>query len=292
MTSGDKNAGVVVVDDELLRSWPLPAPEDGDDKDMRGQVLIVGGTAVTPGAVILAGLGALRAGAGKLRIATAESAAAAVAVAVPEALVSGVPSDDPDAVAREVELLAEEADCVVIGPGMLDPDASGEVVEAVLPVVGDAVVVLDAAAVQRLPRLSSRTVLMPNVKEAARLLELDEAEVAADQRSCTERAASSLGVTVAIRGDETWLAAPDRPTHVDRSGCVGLATSGSGDVLSGVLGGLCARGADPLQAACWAVHLHGRAGERLAERIGPVGYLARELLDDVPLLLVSLAPPS
>ena len=289
VTPGDKNAEV--VDDDLLRSWPLPSPEEGGDKDTRGQVLVVGGTAITPGAVILAGLGALRAGAGKLRIATAESAAAAVAVAVPEALVSGVP-DDPDGVAREVERLAEEVDCVVIGPGMLDPDAAGDVVEAVLPVVGDATVVLDAAAVQRLPRLRPRTVLMPNVKEAARLLELDEAEVEADQRSCTERAAASLGVAVAIRGDETWLAAPDRPTYVDRSGSVGLATSGSGDVLSGVLGGLCGRGADPLQAACWAVYLHGRAGERLAERIGPVGYLARELLDEVPGLLASLTPPS
>jgi NAD(P)H-hydrate repair Nnr-like enzyme with NAD(P)H-hydrate dehydratase domain len=80
--------------------------------------------------------------------------------------------------------------------------------------------------------------------------------------------------------------------YVDRSGNAGLATSGSGDVLAGLLAGLAARGADPLQAVVWAAHVHGLAGDRLAARIGAVGYLARELLDEIPGVLTSLTSPS
>jgi NAD(P)H-hydrate repair Nnr-like enzyme with NAD(P)H-hydrate dehydratase domain len=77
--------------------------------------------------------------------------------------------------------------------------------------------------------------------------------------------------------------------YVDCSGNSGLAFSGSGDVFAGVLAGLCSRGTDPLTATLWATAIHGRAGERCAERIGPVGYVARDLLTELPGLLVECA---
>jgi hydroxyethylthiazole kinase-like uncharacterized protein yjeF len=265
----------------VLRGRPLPAPGDDADKESRGQVVIVGGSAVTPGAVILAGVAALRAGAGKLRIATAPEAATAVAVAVPEALVS---ADD------DVERVVEGCDAVLVGSGMLDPDAAGAMVERVRAVAPDgATVVIDAAAFTGVDgALGARAVVMPNAAEASRRLDVDDEDV----RAMAAKLATELGCIATVRAAETWTTAPGEEVYVDRGGNAGLATSGSGDVLAGLLAGLAGRGAEPLVAALWAVHVHGTAGERLAARVGPVGYLARELLDEVPGVLTSLAPPS
>jgi NAD(P)H-hydrate repair Nnr-like enzyme with NAD(P)H-hydrate dehydratase domain len=93
-----------------------------------------------------------------------------------------------------------------------------------------------------------------------------------------------------MKGDETLIAAPQtRTVYSNRAGNVGLATSGSGDVLAGIISGLAARGAPPLQAAVWGVYLHARAGDELAKRMGRVGYLARELLQEVPALMSLLS---
>jgi NAD(P)H-hydrate repair Nnr-like enzyme with NAD(P)H-hydrate dehydratase domain len=100
-------------------------------------------------------------------------------------------------------------------------------------------------------------------------------------------AADVTGAVVAVRGVETEVSGPGGPVFVDRSGNSGLASSGSGDVFAGALAGLCARGAEPLTATLWATAIHGRAGERCAERIGPVGYVARDLLAELPALVAS-----
>lgn len=100
--------------------------------------------------------------------------------------------------------------------------------------------------------------------------------------------AARLDAVVALKGPETFIAAPDGTTYRNTAGNLGLGTSGSGDTLSGVIAGLAARGADPLQAAVWGVFVHARAGELLARRIAPLGFLARELLAEVPALVASL----
>jgi NAD(P)H-hydrate repair Nnr-like enzyme with NAD(P)H-hydrate dehydratase domain len=91
---------------------------------------------------------------------------------------------------------------------------------------------------------------------------------------------------VALRGA---VATPDGDLWVSGAGQAGLGTSGSGDVLAGLVAGLLARGAEPAQAAVWGSHLHATAGERLAARVGPLGYLARELLDEAPAVLTELS---
>jgi ADP-dependent NAD(P)H-hydrate dehydratase len=101
--------------------------------------------------------------------------------------------------------------------------------------------------------------------------------------------AEDLNAVVALKGAETFIATPYGEVFRYSEGDVGLATSGSGDVLAGILVGLLARGATLDQAAVWAVHLHGAAGNRLKRRIGPVGFLARELSDEVPALITSLS---
>jgi len=94
---------------------------------------------------------------------------------------------------------------------------------------------------------------------------------------------------VALKGAQTFVVAPDGTAYRNTAGNVGLGTSGSGDTLSGVIAGLSARGASALQAAVWGVYLHAKAGDVLARRIGGLGFLARELLSEIPPLLVKLA---
>jgi ADP-dependent NAD(P)H-hydrate dehydratase len=280
----------------LLRAWPLP--DAGGGKEARGRTLIVGGTAETPGAVLLAAEAALRSGAGKLQVATATSVAAKVAVALPEALVRGLPVDklseaDEDALEGLLDL-ASEASSVLVGPGLTDPDESAHLVRSVLPAVSGALVV-DALALAAitddigcLRDHSGGVVLTPNPGEAALALHLEERQVEDDPAAAARRLAEKSGAVVALGGEVTWVSTPTGDQWSDPSVGAGLGVSGAGDVRAGVVAGLLARGAEPAQAAVWAAHLHGRAGERLASTVGPVGFLARDLAGQLPLLLAEI----
>jgi NAD(P)H-hydrate repair Nnr-like enzyme with NAD(P)H-hydrate dehydratase domain len=116
----------------------------------------------------------------------------------------------------------------------------------------------------------------------ARLLGVAQPAVEADPLGMAQRAVEEFGATVARKGAETFVG-PRRGSALRYDGgSIGLATSGSGDTLAGVITGLAARGADPLRASAWGVDLHGAAGQTLSKRVGRVGYLARELLDEIP----------
>ncbi len=291
----------IIITPKLLTEWPLPQPEPGGNKEGRGQVLIVGGARVMPGAVILAATAALRAGAGKLQIATAESVAVAIGVAIPEAYVLGLPEAKDGAIdprcAGQIADLAGKAQAVLFGPGMTDEDRVTELVHAVLPQIGDTTVILDAAALAApsadpacLHSLGGRVVLTPHSTELALMRHLDRDAVIQDPLKAAREAAADLHAVVAHKGRDTFIAAPDGCAYHNKAGNVGLATSGSGDTLAGLVTGLAARGADPLHAAVWAVSLHAGAGDRLARRMGSLGFLARELLAEVPALMHKLTP--
>jgi ADP-dependent NAD(P)H-hydrate dehydratase len=279
-----------------LRRLPLPALDDSADKEARGRVLIVGGSARNPGGLLLAAEAALRAGAGKMQLATADSIATAVGVAVPEAGVFAFPASGSDGVdpgaAKGIAERADAADALLIGPGLLDEDAAGRLAGGVLKRIEKPAVVLDAgglAALRRDPRalahLDGRAVLTPHAGEMAQLLGMERDAVEADPVAAARRAAKAFGATVALKGAETVIAAPDGTLLRYTRGGVGLGTSGSGDVLAGIVAGLLARGADPPRAAAWGVFLHGEAGNALARRHGAVGFLARELAAEVPRVL-------
>lgn len=284
-----------------LRALALPRLDDSADKDARGRVLIAGGSAENPGGLLLAAEAALRAGAGKLQLATADSVALAVAVAVPEARVfalaaSGTEGIDPKA-ARELAERADRVDALLIGPGLVDEDAAGRLARGVLKRIQRPAVVLDAgglAALRAQPdalaHLGGRAVLTPHAGEMAQLLEMERDEVEADPPAAARRAVEAFGVVVALKGPETVIAAPDGSLYRYTGGGVGLATSGSGDVLGGLVAGLLARGADAVRAAAWGVYLHGEAGNALARRHGGIGFLARELAGEVPRILRQRVP--
>jgi hydroxyethylthiazole kinase-like uncharacterized protein yjeF len=269
-----------------LRDWPLPEPTSS--KRSRGQVLVVGGSPSTPGAVLLAGLAALRVGAGVLSLAVARSIAATLAVAVPEASVAGLAEVDGGEPDGTLEDALGGCDAVLVGPGFDAPDVTDRVLRQVLAGADDgAALVFDAFALGVLaeyddPSIGSRAVLTPNSAEAARLLHVDD--VGDDEPS--EVAASVAERYGAVVSFQSAIAAPDGRRWVVPTGHAGLGTSGSGDVLAGAAVGLLARGADPAQAACWATFLHATAGDRLAARVGRLGFLARELVDELPLVIV------
>ncbi len=190
-----------------LARMPLPHPDAAGDKDARGRVLAVGGSASVPGAILLAGVAALRAGAGKLQLATVASVA------------------------------------------------------SVAPALG------------------------PHAGEMASLLGMPKEAVEESPADVAREAARRFGAVVALKGAVSWIATPEGVLHRYSEGTVGLATSGSGDTLAGIVAGLAARGASAECAAVWGAFLHGAAGRVLARRLGPIGFLARELLDEVPRLL-------
>jgi hydroxyethylthiazole kinase-like uncharacterized protein yjeF len=285
-----------VVTSATLRAWPLPEP--GADKEARGRILVVGGSSQNPGAVILAAEAALRSGAGKLQVATVADLAPHVATVLPEALVQGLPRrPDGDLAAEAADMileLAEGCSAILLGPGLQGPEAAVTLLEAVVPHL-DTTVVIDALAMAFVTRhgdglthLGGRVVLTPNMQELAHTLQVESEQIEDEAAEGALRLAKSADAVVVCGGEETWVAAPDDQLWQVQSGNRGLAVSGSGDVQAGIVVGLCARGASPAQAGTWGAHLHGRAGDRLAARVGRLGYLARELPAEIPLILMEI----
>jgi len=154
--------------------------------------------------------------------------------------------------------------------------------------------IVDAAALAGVDealgqRLAGRLIVTPNATEAALLLDWDEERIADDPVAAAHTIADRFRAVVALKGRETQIVDPQGNHYVNQAGNVGLAVSGSGDVLVGIIGGLLARGADPTQAAVWGVHLHALAADELAETVGPLGYLPREIPARLPTLLATLA---
>ncbi|HEU4512275.1 MAG TPA: NAD(P)H-hydrate dehydratase [Nocardioidaceae bacterium] len=286
-----------VVTPATLRSWPLPEP--GSDKSARGRIAVVGGTVGTPGAVLLAGEAALRAGAGKLTVAAPGPVAVTLAVAMPEALVVGLPVSPGGSISvsavGELVSFAQGAEAVLVGPGFGDPEECVLLLEELVPKLRGPLVV-DALASAYLTEhpdglrhLEGRVVLTVNPTELARTAGWDEDKVEDSPYDAARDVARRSQVVVLCGGEEKLVVTPDGSSWVVQGGGHGLGVSGSGDVNAGIVAGLLARGAEPSQAAVWGGYLHARSGERLASSVGAVGYLAREIPRQVPPVLAELA---
>jgi hydroxyethylthiazole kinase-like uncharacterized protein yjeF len=303
---------VIHIDDAALRAWPLPMPSPDGDKEERGRILVIAGSREMPGAVILAATAALHAGAGKLTIATSSSVAQLVALAIPESRVIELPETPAGGVSpgalETLGSFASRFDSVLIGPGMQDEAAVCAFVLSLLPRLHDTKVVLDACAMNVVRRqlqavdtqnchaqqkfvasFASPVVLTPHAGEMAHLTSMDKDTVLANPAMAASNAARRWNALVALKGATTYIAEPGGNVWRHEGGNVGLAISGSGDVLAGIIAGLAARGATLEQATAWGVALHARAGERLAERVGPLGYLARDIGGEVPGVMHALS---
>lgn len=286
---------LVPLDSDWLRAHPLPQPQADTDKNGRGRVLAVGGCVTVPGGIRLTAEAAFRAGAGKVQVATIASAALPLGIALPEIAVHAMPEADNGelgACGEALRNLAGKADAVIAGPAVACRHAARRLVSDLLIEEGAADLVLDAGALMILaehaPSMAQRArpaVLTPHIGEMAALLGIDAGAVEADRPGSVRRACNRFGAVCVLKGATSLIAAPGEPLLAYAGGGVGLATGGSGDVLAGIVAGLAARGAAPLVAAAWAVWLHGEAGRRCAEQMGPLGFLARELLLHVPGLM-------
>ena len=278
------------LDRSALDAHPLPPIIDGD-KETKGTILVIAGSREVPGAALLTATAAMRAGAGKLRIATVESAAIQVGLAMPEAMVIGVAeAADGGFTEAAAKMLAEQladVNAVVAGPGMKGNDSCRVLARTLLE--NAAALALDVALLKSLRSSDEKRrvtpVLLPDGDELASLLGCDEAEVERDPLGCGKRAAELYRSVVLVKGATSHVVTPEGHVWTYEGGAPGLGVSGSGDMLAGIVGGVLARGAEPLSALLWAVWLHGQAGASLAKKVGPIGFLAREIADEIPGLL-------
>jgi ADP-dependent NAD(P)H-hydrate dehydratase len=281
----------VKLDEAALRAHLLPPVVDGD-KETKGRILILAGSREVPGAALLTATAAMRAGAGKLRIATGESVAAEIGVAMPEAMVVALPEDNDGALAMaaagELKEHADDVDAVIAGPGLKQSESCKRIADMLLDAPPK--LAFDAAMLRCLEPLpdhkhSSELILLPHAGELASLLDCDEERIERDPIECGHRAAELYRAIVLVKGVESHVVTPRGEQWTYQGGSPGLGVSGSGDVLAGIVGGLLARGAEPLNALLWSVWLHGEAGAVLAKKVGPIGFLAREIADEIPSLL-------
>ena len=288
---------VTHVTPRVLRDWALPAPTG--TKDDKGRLLVVGGSTSTPGAVLLAAQAALRVGAGKVQVATTTATAVALGVALPECLVIGLATDSGELATSAAEQLLElagQADAVLAGPGVGDPNAACALLEAFVPQL-DAALTVDALGTAYLTahpegvrHLEGGALLTPNASELAEMLDEDEDIVLDDLLGATRRLSALTGATVVSGADASFVVTPAGDAWRIDVGSPGAAVAGSGDVKAGAVAGLLARGASPAQAAAWGAYLHGRASERLTSSVGGTGFLAREVPEQLARALAELGP--
>lgn len=276
-----------------LTKYPLPRIDANADKEERGQVLVIGSSARVPGAAMLTGLAALRAGAGKLLLAVPRSMSIATGLAVPECGIIALPETaqgEPRG-SSDLHRPFARAAAIVVGPGLMSPATAKKMTQTLLKRPRAGTLILDAAALAALepraksPRNAPPLVITPHFGEMATLMDVPLTQIERQPLHFARKAATLYGTIVVLKSKVTYVVTPEGLSWQHDGGLPGLATSGSGDVLAGLLAGLVARCSDPLTACLWAVVTHARAGRLLASKIGPLGFLARELLPEIPKLL-------
>lgn len=255
---------------------PPRRPRDAHKGDF-GHLLVVGGSPGFAGAPLLSARAALRCGAGRVSLATPDPGLSISALAqTPELMVQPL-ADSPET----AELPA--FDVGVVGPGMGVSESAHawmlRLVNAERPLVLDA----DALNLWRgnaggLRAFGERLVLTPHPAEAARLLACETADVQRDRHAALQALASLTGAVVVLKGAGTLVGAPQTPPRLNPTGNPGMATAGSGDVLSGMIGALMGQGLPPLDAACLGVYLHGTAGDLAAREQSEAGLCASDLI--------------
>ena len=281
----------------LLRARPR-----NSHKGNYGHLMVIAGSRGKSGAAILAARGALRMGAGLVTAAIPDSIGATVAAGAAELMTETIADRDghfdgqhaPRALAQFIE----GKDALAVGPGIGLSDDTCALIEWLIEkgVAPHRPMLIDADGLNALARLGAArlrnaagpVVLTPHPGEAARLLSTSTGDVNADRIGAARRLVHLTGASVLLKGARTIVAGAGGEVYVNASGNPGMATPGMGDVLSGIVGALLGQGLTPLDALALGAFVHGHAADRLASRIGPVGYLAGDLADELPGALAAL----
>jgi ADP-dependent NAD(P)H-hydrate dehydratase / NAD(P)H-hydrate epimerase len=260
-----------------------------------GSVLVCGGSIGLTGAPSMASEAAARAGAGYVTACVPASLNVVFEVRLLEVMTVPLPDADGSLEPTAADVVLERAgrsNALVLGPGLGRAPGALELARGVarlaeLPLLLDADGLnAHAGALASLAARRAATVLTPHAGELARLLGTDSDEIESHRLARAREAAAAARAIVVLKGDDTLVAAPDGRVAVSPGGSSALATAGTGDVLSGVLGAYLAKRMDPFHAACAGVLVHSRAGRLAAERIGPEGVIARDVIELLPRALV------
>ncbi len=281
-----KGPAVYLLEESDVRGRLAPRKPDAH-KGTFGHVLVVAGSWGKTGAAALAGLGALRAGAGLVTVATRPEALVPVMAHAPELMGLELVSDGGLGLADLNPLLeaAEGKQAVVLGPGIQRGDETPKLLAALLeeltiPCVLDADGLNALASnLEALKRAKGPLLLTPHPGEMARLMNKPVAEVQGDRIAAVRSLASAHQVAVVLKGARTLVAREDGTVFVNPTGNPGMATGGTGDVLSGICGALLAQGLSPEDAAVTGVYAHGLAADLVVKRTGLMGLVASDLLE-------------
>ena len=278
-----------LISDRVLELYPRR--KSSGSKFETGVVVVVGGSMGLTGAPTMAALSAARAGAGYVQVAVPGPVQPAVDLRLLEQMSRGLPDADgfhsPEGVAV-VEEMARRAGAIVLGPGLGRDEAAAEFARGVARGV-DAPLLVDAdglnahaGRLELLARRDAPTVLTPHEGELGRLLEIDSGEVKRHRLACAREAAQRSAAIVLLKGDDTIVAMPSGEVAVSPGGSPALATAGTGDVLSGLIGTLLAKGLDGLEASCLGTVAHVLAAEAAADRVGADHVMAGDVIDALP----------
>ena len=248
-----------------------------------GRVLVIAGSVGMAGAAMLCARGALRSGAGLVRISAPEELYPILQVGVPEAT----------CVSRDISRLDYmAADAIAIGPGLGDDDSNGEIIRTILENYKKTVV-LDADGIntivradlgQALMNTEAKVIMTPHPGEAKRFLEYFGLDVNMENREKTvdDLVVCSNAVCI-LKGSGTLVAAPHEKSYINTTGNPGMATGGSGDVLTGIIAALAGQGLEPVDAARAGVFIHGMAGDISAQQMGETGMTAMDIANNTAL---------
>jgi NAD(P)H-hydrate epimerase len=292
---GPADPAIGLISGRVIERIPIRGRES--TKFAAGSVLVCGGSRGLTGAPCLASESAMRAGAGYVTAFVPESLNLIFETRLLEVMTAPLPDHDGALEAAGVSQVVERAsraDAFVLGPGLGRSDGALEFArtaarEVKLPMVLDADGLnAHAGSLGSLAAREAPTVLTPHAGELARLLDTDSAAVGARRLQSVRRAAVQARAIVVLKGDDTLVAEPDGRVAVSRGGASALATAGTGDVLSGVIGAFLAKRMDPFEAVCAGVLLHARAGQLTAREIGPEGVIASDVIAALPRARASL----
>lgn len=279
------------IDLTYARRLLPPRPEDGH-KGTFGHALIIAGSRGFTGAAKLAAEGAYRSGAGLVTVAMPATLQVGIASSLLEAMSIGLRATDDGTIASEALGAALEAaakrDAVAIGPGVSLHSATADfvrefVAECPKPMVIDAdgLNVL-ARHTELLQVTSAHAIVTPHPGEMARLSGVTTGEIQSDRLAAASAFAQHHRCIVALKGYRTVVAGPDGEEFINTTGNSGLATGGTGDVLTGLIAGLLAQGCEPLDAAVLGVFVHGLAGDIAADAMTQRGMMAGDVCDCIP----------
>ena len=287
----DEQIDLELVDNILAREW-FPGREPDVHKGDCGKVAVVGGSVGLTGAVVLCSMAALRAGAGLVTAAVPESLNDIFEVKMTEPMTKPVPETGERSLSirakDEILRLTESYDILALGPGLSRNTESASLARAVVPSVGKPCV-LDADGLnafidhqELLAECGKRLIITPHVVEMSRLCGEDPDAVSSKRVDVAKRFAEEMGIVVLLKGAPTIVAQPGGSTYVNPTGNAGLASGGSGDVLTGVIAGLLGQGLTTVQAAALGAYLHGLAADVAKEKLGEEGMIAGDVVECIP----------